>query len=107
MTRKMTRTTVAFVIAALLVPGLASAKTCKNGVIIGDAMKATSVAITSKSAAKSAAYQNWIGNCMNRYGNPWCDAQNAAYPKYNFNRVPNGFGGYNWTATLHATPCRN
>lgn len=103
----MLRTTLAVALAALLVPAVASAKTCKNGVIVGDAMKATSVAITSQHAAKSAAYQNWIGNCMNRYGNPWCDAQNTNYPKYKFNRVPNGFGGYNWTATFTATPCRN
>jgi hypothetical protein len=84
----------------------ASAKTCSNKVIAGDAMKATFHAVAKKGAAFAFAKQNWVKNCMTAKGNPWCDADNAKDISTKCNRVPSGVGTYNWTCKRYAKPCK-
>lgn len=66
-----------------------------------------------KSDAMNAARQNWVGACISFFGGPAntpkkkCDWVLSANKKSACNRVPNGFGGYNYTCEFRARPCWN
>ena len=95
-------------VAATILPtvGAAQNQECQPS-LSARSEDATFLAITTMRAARTLALRGWENRCTSEHGDTFCNWQRAIDKHTVCNTRPNGFGGFNFTCTYTARPCRN